>query len=108
MFFQTPFHQRQRKSGAVDRHVDFAQQERHRADVILMAMGQDQRANLGAVLLEVSEVGRDDIHAQQLRVRKHHSRVHYDDVVAVANGHGVHPELAQAAERDQLQLVIRH
>ena len=61
-----------------------------------------------AVLLEISEIRRDDVHAQQLGVGKHHSGVDHDDVVAVADGHGVHAELAQAAQRNQLQLVIRH
>ena len=46
--------------------------------------------------------------AKQLRIRKHHSGVHDDNVVAVADGHRVHAKLAQAAERDQLNLLIRH
>ena len=45
VLFQAPLHQRQREGGAVDRHVDLAQQKRHRADVILVAVRQDQRAD---------------------------------------------------------------
>ena len=58
------------------------------------------------VLLQIGEVGRDDIDAQQFGVGEHHPGVHDDDVVAVADGHGVHPELAQAAERDDLEFFI--
>ncbi len=103
VFFQAPFHQRQREGRAVHRHVDFAEQERNRADVIFVAMRQDQRAHLVAILFEIREVGRDDVDAQQFGVRKHHAGVHDDDVVPVADGHRVHAELAQTAERDQLQ-----
>ena len=78
------------------------EQERNAADVILVAVGQNQAADVFAILLEIGEIGRDDIDAQQLGVGEHHPGVENDDVVAVADGHAVHPELAQAAERDDL------
>ena len=46
------------------------------------------------VLFEVGEIGRNDIYAQKFLVREHHAGVDHDDVVAVADGHRVHPELA--------------
>ncbi len=108
VLFQPPLHQRQREGRAVNRNVDLAQQKRHRADVIFMAVRQDQCADLVAMLLQIREIGRDDVHAQQFRIGKHHAGVDDDDVVPVADGHRIHTELAQAAERDQLKLVIRH
>ena len=84
------------------------EQERHRADVVFVAVGQDQRADVLAVLLEVSEIGRDDVDAQQFGFGEHHPGVDDDDVVAVAQGHAVHAELAQPAERDHLQFCIWH
>ena len=102
MLFQTPLHQRQREGGAVHRHGDLLQQKRHAADMVFVAVGQDQAADVGRVLFQIAEIGRDDIDAQELVIREHHPGVHYDDVVAVADGHGVHPELAQAAQRDDL------
>ena len=108
MLFQTPLHQRQREGGAVHRHGDLLQQKRYAADVIFVAVRQDQAADVGRVLLQIREIGRDDVDAQQLVVREHHPGVHDDDVVAVADGHGVHAELAQAAERDDLQFLIGH
>ena len=108
VFFQAPLHHRQREGRAINRHVDFAEQERHRADVIFVAVREDQRADLVAILLQIREIGRDDVDAQQFGVGKHHAGVDDDDVVPVADGHGIHAELAQTAERDQLKLVIRH
>ncbi len=108
VLFETPFHQRQREGRAVHGNVDLAQQERHRADVVLVAVRQNERAHVLAVLFQIGEIGCNDVDAQQLGVRKHHAGVHHDDVVAVADGHGVHSKLAQAAERDELELLIWH
>ena len=46
VFFQAALHQRQRESGAVDRHVDFGEEIGNRADVVLVAVGQDQRPHV--------------------------------------------------------------
>ena len=102
MLFQAPLHQRQSEGGAVHRYRDLLQQKRHAPDMVFVAVRQDQTANVGLVLFQVREIGGDDIDSQELVVREHHPGVHYDDVVAVANGHGVHSELAQAAQWDDL------
>ena len=85
-----------------------SEQEWHAADVVFVAVGQDHAADVGRVLLEIREIGRDDVDAQELVVREHHAGVHDDDVVAVADGHGVHSELAQAAQRNDLKFLIGH
>ncbi len=108
VFFQPPLHHLESERRAVNRNVDLAQQERHRADVIFMAVRQDQRADHLAMLLQIREVRSDDVDTQQFRIGKHHAGIDDDDVVPVADGHGIHSELAQAAERDQLKLMIRH
>ncbi len=51
VFFQTPLDQRQRERRAVHRHVDFAQQERDRADVIFVAVRENQCPDVLAILL---------------------------------------------------------
>ena len=101
-------HQRQRERGAVNRHVQLRKQKRNAADVVFMAVRQDQAADHLPVFLQVGEIGRDDVDAQQFRIGKHHSRIDDDDVVAVTDGHRVHAELAQSAQRNYLQLAIRH
>src|SRR5690349_11970988 len=78
------------------------------SDMVLMAVSEDEGADQFAVLFEVCEIGRNDVDAQEFGVREHHSGIHHDDVIAVADGHGVHPELAKSAERDDLQLTIGH
>ncbi len=61
-----------------------------------MPVRQNEAADVLGVLLEVSEVGRDDIDAHKFRVGEHHPRVQNDNVIAVADSHAVHTELAQA------------
>ena len=90
------------KVGAVDRHVDFGEEVGHGADVVFMAVGQDQGADLRLVLLEEGEVGHHQVDAQQLGFGEHHSAIDDDDVVAVADGGHVHAELAQSAEGNYL------
>ena len=108
VLFQAPLHQRQRERRAVDRHVDLGEEVGHGADVVLVAVGQNQGADLRLVLLEESQVGHDQVDAQQFGVGEHHPAIDDDDVVAVADGGHVHAELAQSAQGYYLQLQISH
>src|SRR5947209_10817070 len=73
-----------------------------------MPVRQDERANVLPVLFKICEVGGDDIDAKQLGFREHHARIDHDDVVAIANCHGVHPELAETTKGDDLQPAVCH
>ena len=102
VLLQAAFHQRQRESGAVDRHVDFGEEKRSGPDVILVAVRQDKGANHLPVVLQVRQVGHDQVDAQQLSFGKHHPGIDHDDVVAEPEGGHVHPELAQPAYGNNL------
>ena len=86
VLFHAPLHQGEREGRAVDGHVDLGEQIGHGADVVLVAVGEDQRPDLGLVLLEEGQVGHDQIDAQQFGVGEHHSAIDHDDVFAVADG----------------------
>ena len=102
VLIQAALHQRQGEGRAIDGHVEFGQEIRDRADVVLMAMRQKQRSDVLAVLDQIGEVRRDDIHAEQFGFGEHHAAIDDDDVVAIAQRHDVHAELAEAAQRDYL------
>ena len=108
VFLKAAFHQRKRKRRAINRHIEFFQEERDRADMVFMPVRQQQSAHVLAVFFEESQIGRDNIDAQKFVFREHHPGVDHDDVVAVANRHHVHPELTESAERDDLQFFILH
>ena len=76
--------------------------------MVFVAVGQDKPADHFPVLLQIGEIGRDDVDAEQFRIGEHHSRIDDDDVVAVTDGHRVHAELAQSAQRNYMELAIRH
>ena len=52
VFLHAAFHQRQGERRAVDRDIDIAEEIRDRADVVLMAVGEDQGAHVLLVFLE--------------------------------------------------------
>jgi hypothetical protein len=101
VFLQFRLDQRQRQRRAVDGAVDVAEHVRHGADVVFVPVREDER--LQPVLLQQAQVRDDQIDAKQLRVREHDSRVDEDRGVAAGDNHHVHPELAESAERNQIE-----
>jgi hypothetical protein len=91
--------------GAVDGNVQFGEDPRKTADVVLVAMREDDGADEGTVFDEVADVGNNDVDAEELFLGEHEAGVDDDDVVPETEGEAVHAELAQPAERDNLQLV---
>src|SRR5580704_4764718 len=65
-----------------------------------MSVSQDDGFYEGAVLLEVSDVGNDEVHAEEFGFGEHHSGVDDDDVVTEPQRHHVHSKFAEAAEGD--------
>ena len=83
--------------------VDLAQEVRQPADVILVAVREDDRAHAPA--LEVADVGQEQVDAEVLVAREREPGVDDDDLVAhLVDGH-VLPDLAEAAERDDAERV---
>ena len=95
------FDKRQRQRCAEHRAVEVGQHVRHRADMILVAMGQHERRQL--VLLQLPQIRDDEIDAKQFRFGKHDAGVNQDGGVAAGDNHHVHPEFAKPAQRDQFQ-----
>src|SRR5205807_7532886 len=58
MLIQAPLHQGQRERSAIDGHVEFGQEVRDGADVVLVAVRQKQRSDVFAVLNEIGEIRR--------------------------------------------------
>ena len=79
-------------------HADLAHQERERADVVLVRVGQHNGADV--LVAQVAEVGEDHVDPEVLVTRERHPGVDDDDLVAeLVDGH-VLPHLAEPAERD--------
>ncbi len=87
--------ERKSEATSVDWDVQVAKDVGERADVIFVAVGEDDGFYERAVLLEVSDVGNDEVHAEELGFGEHHSSVDDDDVVTEPQRHHVHSKFAE-------------
>ena len=108
MLFELAFDVGQGELGGVDGNLELAEDPGQSADVVLVAMGEDDGADVLPVLDEVGDVGHDDVDAQQLCFREHEAGIDDDDVVFPAEGEAVHAEFAEAAEGDDFQFICLH
>jgi len=76
--------------------------------VVFVSVRQHNSAHFFAVFSQVADVRDDDVHTQQLFFGKHQAGVDDENVILPAEGHAVHPELAQPTQRNQLQFVLCH
>ena len=83
--------------GAVDGDVELGEDPGQSADVVFVAVGEDDGADVLLVLDEVGDVGDDDVDAEELGLGEHEAGIDDDDVVFVAEGEAVHAELAESA-----------
>ena len=91
----------------VDGHArELGEDVRQRADVVLVRMGDEERLDVGAPVLEVGDVGDDEVDAEHLLVGEHQSAVDHDDLVAVLEHVHVLADLAHPAERDDSERLV--
>jgi hypothetical protein len=69
--------------------------------MVLVAVREHERAD--PVLLQLPQVGDDEVHPQQLGLREHDAGIDEDGGVAAGDHHHVHAELAEATQRDDLE-----
>ena len=98
----------ERELGAPDGDFEFGEHPGKRADVIFVAVSQDDAANALAILDEIGDVGDNDVDAEKLGFGEHESGVDDENVVSPADGHAVHAEFAEAPEGDDLQFSSGH
>ena len=98
----------EREPGADDRQLGpLAQQERHRADVVLVTVGEHERVDVVEPVLDGPEVRQDQVDAGRVLGREQHAAVDDEQPpVVLEHGH-VAADLADAAERDHAQRAVR-
>ena len=93
---------------APHRHVEFGENPGQSANVIFMAVGENDAAHPLPILDEVRNVGNNDVHAEQFGFGEHQSGIDHNNIVAPTDGHAVHTELAKAPQGDDLQFSSWH
>ena len=76
--------------------------------MVLVAVGDEERQNVVAVLAQVGDVGQHEVDAQHLVARERKPAVDDHDLAAVLDDRHVLADLAHPAERDDLQGVFIH
>ena len=96
-----------RQRRRVDRHArELREDVRQRADVVLVRVGDEERLDVGAALLEIGDVGDDEVDAEHLLVGEHEAAIDDDDLVAVLEDVHVLADLAHPAERDDAERMV--
>src|SRR5437763_5280683 len=98
MLFQLAFRESQREVRSVNRNVESLQHVRQRAEMIFMAVRENNGRDFVAILFEDFEIRNANIDAIDALCRKAHAGVKDEHLVAIAQQGAVHPELADAAE----------
>ena len=103
VFFELELDNRSREGCGIDRHVDFFQDMRNRADMVLVTVRDDHAANAVAVVLQIGDIRNDAVNAVKLSVRKSHTAVDEKDIFAVLINGQVFSDLTQTAQRNDFQ-----
>ena len=101
--------QRQRQPRAVNRH-HAAQLLDHigdRADVILVAVGNENAADLVAVALQIGHVRNHQINAQHILLREDGTAVQDHDIVRIFQHIDIFADFFNPAQRDDFQFSFR-
>ena len=98
---------RDRQSAAVHRrHVrvgELAQDERERAEMVLVAVRDDDRLDVPGPLAQVGEVGQHEVDADHLRGREAQPHVDHDDAAVMLDDRHVLADLSQPPQGQHAQ-----
>ena len=83
--------------------AELAQDPRQRAEMVLVAVGHDDRLDVLGPLAQVGEVGQDQVDADHLRGREAQAHVHHHDAPVVLDDRHVLAYLPQPAEGQDAQ-----
>ena len=90
----------------IDRHAQFGGEIRHRADVILVPVGQNDRFELVEPGFDEIEIGKDQIDAGILSAGKGHAQIDHQPPAPAAVEVDVHSDFAGPAQGKKQQFVF--
>ena len=93
----------ERQPAAVDRRIDFGKDVGQRADMVFVAVGQEEAEDFLLALRQVGHIRQHQVDAEHLLFGEHQAGIDDDDVFVVLQGHHVASDLAQSPERDGTQ-----
>ena len=107
-FGQLALQHRGGETGGVDRALQPGPEMRHRADMILMGMGQDQAGQPVPALDDEFRVGRNHLDSGDRGIAERHAQIDHQPAAAIAEQVEVHADFAGAAERQEMEGIAAH
>ena len=98
VLLQLQLHQPGGHTGGVDGGVDVPEHIGQRADVVLVAVGQENAPDLVLVLDQIGDVRDDHVDTVHVVIGKAHAHVYHNDVLAVLVDGEVFADLIEAAQ----------
>ena len=102
VLFQLVLDEADGEPGGIHRQVHLLEQVGQRADVVLVAVGDDDALDLVFILRHIGEVGDDQVHAEHVAVREDEAAVHHEHVALALVQGDVLAHFAKAAQRDDV------
>ena len=99
VLFQLVADQADGQLGRIDGHIELAQQIGQAADVVLVAVGNEDTLDAVLVFQYIGEVGDDQVNAEHIGIREHQTAVHQDHVALAFIQGNVLADFAQTAQR---------
>ena len=91
----------------MDGHTHLLHEVGDAADVILVAVGEEEAAQLVLVLDEICGVGNDRVNAVHIVLREAHAAVDHDHIPAVFQHGDILADLVEAAQRNDFQFFTQ-
>ena len=107
-FGQTPLlqlqlHEPGGEAGAVNGRAQLIHHIGQGADVVFVAVGEDNGADALFILHQPAHIGDDHVHAVHLLVGKAHTAVHHKEILAIFIHSKILADLVETAKRDHFQ-----
>ena len=109
VFFELGFDERDRQLRTEDRDVALAaQQVGNGADVVFVAVGEDEADDVIEAVVEVGEIGEDEVDAGLVLFGEEHTAVDDEEFAVVFEDGHVAADFAESAERDDADGFFVH
>ena len=99
VLLQLVFDQANGQTCSVNGHVELFEQIRQAADMVFVAMGNEQALDAVLIFQYIGEIRNDKVHAEHIGIREHQAAVHQDHIALAFIQGDVFANFAQAAQR---------
>ena len=106
VFLQLDRNEAVSQAGGIDRHIQLRQHKGQSADMILMAVGDEDGPDMVGPFHQIGNIGNNQVHAQLFLGGKLDAAVDDDNIVAALQGHHIFADFAQAAQGDDAESRI--